>query len=93
MFSKINLIINIVIALSYNGCSNITLIGHPDASLGFFFGLPFLIIVHIIILGVIAMILESKKPKKAQGYIYSLIFVLVIGICGFCTPLVFSSLY
>ena len=67
MFKKINLIINIVIALSYNGCNNIILIGHPDGSLGFVFGLPFLIILHIIILAVIGIFLESKKKKRQKN--------------------------
>ena len=94
MLQKITLFINIVIALLYNIYFNSILIGHPDASLGFVFGLPFLAIVHIVILAVIGIFLEyKKKNKKAGRYFHSIIWVLIIGVIGFCTPFIFPSVY
>ena len=85
------LLVNIVIALAYNGCSNSGLINSPDASIGFVFGLPFLIIVHMVILAAIGMFLE--KNKKAKRYFHSIIWVLIIGLIGFLPFLLFPSLY
>ena len=91
---RIILIINLAIALAYNSYLNSILMEHPDGGLGFAFGLPFLVIVHIVILAAVGIFLEHKKKnEKAGKYINSIIWVLIIGVIGFCTPFIFPSLY